>query len=356
MKRKLLPNESKKTKQSSFEKYQKRVCAKLTEIGFKKSVVTKIATKEALKSYYNDFADVDTIKAIIVIPEQSVKDFCEYLMKCGVRKTKARYWDTFVDVDSYTFLQRLHFIIEYAIAGYKPTTANKFLFKPEIVEDWYKYEDYDFYNASTIEECENVYISVEKQLEDSKLYYHATSFGGAKRILELGPKNGVGRECLDFGSTSSFYTTPSINTAKDYAKRLKRWYGEVCIIAFRIRKCELESFEFANFPSATRNWMELTADSRKCVSNMLDHCEFVYGPMVANPEQVCSGKQKPKTHNPAKFQLASKKDSSDKYLYQNIHSFVWIRKNIRKDKWKNRKNYAKQEISTLFCYDNVLKK
>jgi len=321
--KRVLQNKNNRKKLSSFEKFQNKITNYLNQIGFKKSTIKAITSEDII----DDYSSEDVIKYIVNTPDYFIETFFDYLVACGMKKTKAKYWSTFIDIDSYTYLQRLHFIIEHVVKGYKPTTNEKYLFHPERINKWFKYEDYDFYNIPTLDECEELYAGLEMKLRDFKLYYHATSYAGALRIMQLGPKNGIGRECLDFGSTSSFYTAPDILTAKEYAKKLQRWYdGEVCIISFKILKSDLESFEFTCFSGVSRNWKDLTSDSRKCVANMLDHCEFVYGPMVANPEHVVSGKEKPRAHNPPKFQLASKKDRSDQYLYDNIHSFVWISK------------------------------
>ena len=83
-----------------------------------------------------------------------------------------------------------------------------------------------------------------------------------------------------------------------------------------------------HFSSATKNWINLTTDSRLCESskNEMDDCDFVYGPMVANVHQVKYNKHKARTHNPPKYQLASKNNTSDKLLQQSIHSFIWMSK------------------------------
>jgi hypothetical protein len=56
----------------------------------------------------------------------------------------------------------------------------------------------------------------------------------------------------------------------------------------------------------------LTKSSRLCKDkrNDLDNYNFVYGPMVA----IANSNETPQPHNNIKWQLASKNNSSDKFL------------------------------------------
>lgn len=193
-----------------------KVCDALSKIGFKSSKIYTIiehVSREEWKLYYDDYSIEDTIKQIVNYPDHYIDSFEDYLLSCGLKKRQAKYWSDLITCDSYTYDQKLDFIIEYTINKYVPATNKPFL-----------------YNHSLV--------------------------------------------------------------------------------------------------SATEKWVDLTTDSRLCKSskNELDDADFVYGPMVANVHQVKYDLQKAKSHNPPKYQLASKSKQSDALLKAAIHSVLWIQK------------------------------
>jgi hypothetical protein len=62
----------------------------------------------------------------------------------------------------------------------------------------------------------------------------------------------------------------------------------------------------------------------------LRRIDFVYGPMVSNGDDVVSKYVNPKTHNPPKYQLASKTDAGCDYLHDNILGILFFQKYIPK--------------------------
>ena len=62
----------------------------------------------------------------------------------------------------------------------------------------------------------------------------------------------------------------------------------------------------------------------------LRRIDFIYGPMVSNGQEVASTYVNPKTHNPPKYQLASKTDAGCNYLYDNILGIIFFQKYIAK--------------------------
>lgn len=322
----------KKPKVPMYAKYKQNVINLLSEIGFKATHVEQIissVSKLEWKLYYQDYSLEDVVKDIIVTPDLYIESFESFLRECGMKKRKAKYWAQLVLFDSYTHDQKLDFIIEHVVHKYVPTTDKPFLFNPKVVNEWFKHKTYEFYNSESIQHCEEVVRGITMNSNNKQLYYHCTSYGSALSIIKHGPLHYKGRRCCDFGISPSFYLTPHINTALEYCKYLKELYkDEVCIIAFSIDKDEIKSSSYIHFDKASKKWIDTTTDSRLCKSskNELDDCDFVYGPMVANVNQVKNNIERAKTHKPPKYQLASKTNSSDKVLEKCMRHFIWIQK------------------------------
>jgi hypothetical protein len=251
---------------------------------------------------------------------------------------------------SYTTSQIFDIIIQYTIGNYKPLTrpsANFFLNNKQINEfsiilnDDKK--DFLMYNFSsndshTISSCIKLYETKKKS--GYKLFYHCSNWSSAKSIIDLGINHQFGRMCLDFGILRSFYMTPDINTAVQWGLKQKYfWSNEICIIIVQIPDHYLDNnntinsnnniFKIRSFKKADSDWVKYVTSSRQCMTkkNDLDTYDFVYGPMCSNPE-VKNNLDIPKTHRgkDIKFQLASKKDSSDAFMTDNILGLIWFDK------------------------------
>lgn len=322
----------KKNKTPIYLKFKEQILDLLREIGFKSLYIDKISNhynNEMWTNFYNDYSKIDVIKFIINKPEEYHETFLEYLIQCKFKKRRAKYWNNIILFESYSNEQKLDFIIEYVCEKYKPTTDKPFLFNHTVVNTWYRYENYDFYNAESIENYSELFTNLKLKSDNHQLYYHCTSYKSALSILEEGVISNAGRKCLDFGIWPSFYMTPNINTVVEYAKYLTNLYeNEICIFAFKLNKIILKKLKYLHFDSATNDWIDLTTNSRLCKNkkNKLDTYDFVFGPMVANVNQIKYKNKLAKTHNPPKFQLASKSEKSDKLLSNSIHSVIFIKK------------------------------
>lgn len=167
--------------------------------------------------------------------------------------------------------------------------------------------------------------------DEDALFFHATNWKTYADVLQIGILASKNRKCLDFGVTPSFFMSPAYAVTEDYAsKRNRLWSDECCVLIFKVPNSVLnDRVRTKTFRGPTEEWKRLTQSSRSCqvAFNELDRYEFVFGPMVANPEQVAKLSQEPVTHTVAKFQLASKKDVSNKLLMDNFLGCVFF------DKW-----------------------
>ncbi len=160
---------------------------------------------------------------------------------------------------------------------------------------------------------------------DEGLGFHATSWESAFRIWERGVNREQGRPCLDFGLLRSFYVTPELLVAMEWAMtRRDAFASQTAILVFAIqRPLPLLHHEF---PRADQAWMELTLSSRRCEvdSNELDEFDFVSGPMVANPAAVIDHGARPRAHVPPRFQLACKSNAAAGVLTPSLLAIVWL--------------------------------
>ena len=169
--------------------------------------------------------------------------------------------------------------------------------------------------------------------EDVDVFYHATSWTSAVLLLNHGPNHNVGRQCMDFGVTGSFYLTPSVEIAEEWVSKNKRpWANEGAILVFFVpRSQKSKKFKTKVFPSANDEWKRLTRASRSCpgggsIQNELDFCDCVKGPMVANPREVCMGRT-PAVHiDGTRTQLASKSSTYDAFLAKALVGAVFFSK------------------------------
>ena len=158
------------------------------------------------------------------------------------------------------------------------------------------------------------------------LYYHGTSWRSIKDILEEGPDNREGLQCLDFGRTPSFYVTPEIDTVIDWCqKRRLNFQNECGIVVFLVPNKKYDDYKIFHEP--TNEWKHLVKDSRLCKrKNMLDDMNFVYGPMLENVKDIRIEGIEAKCHNPVKWQLASKSRESDRILKKCMIGAIFIKK------------------------------
>lgn len=240
--------------------------------------------------------------------------FVKLLEIVGIKRTVAiALYDRvepLLDDSSFTLEQLFEICLECTLGKYKE-------YRPEL-----KF----LYNQTSIPSTKGYIYNIDKQtvsqvtIEELRkvagttpalcLYYHTTSWRAFDIIGRVGIDTSRCRTCCDFGISPSFYLTPSIATAIDYAKkRAALENDEMCIMVFALPSQLPLRVKWFKRPSA--EWGRLVASSRICQDsdNELDKYDFIYGPMCANPNQVRTHDALPIAHSPVKYQLATKYDS-----------------------------------------------
>lgn len=240
---------------------------------------------------------------------------------------------------SYTNEQLFDYALEYLLGTFLPiSTVDTQYFVKDIPEDeWINHDQYGYcFNISKSKTEWIDYNRLEKAIneihrKDHTIFYHCTNWKNSLNIINNGPSNHFGRKCLDFGIRPSFYLTPNIDVALSWGlKSNSIWGKEVAILAFhvsdKILKSRQNSYKVKFFENATDEWKQLTSSSRRCQvnKNELDDYHFVYGPMLANVPKIHI--EDAKAHKPIKYQLASKKDKTERYLKKNYIGTIWLNK------------------------------
>lgn len=325
------------TKQSNYYCTQQSFQDKFYELGFKINFIKALIGTEPAHvwDYYKSEYSVQHVVDEIInnIESQNIDQVLNNMRK----PFRILFTDMFKDLkDHYNVIHMIQIIIEYGNKKYSAITPNVFLYKPETVNTLYKYKHNDiehtYFNASNEDEIHKAIIlfNINEKNTDYKMYYHATYWNGLQDIMVNGPDSREGRQCLDFGRTPSFYLTHDINTAIDWCKRKRTMFESECgIIMFSLPTKGLPKFK--SFASVNVEWKELVKDSRSCQRrNQLDQFNFVYGPMLENVEAVkmLDAEAKAKAHTPIKWQLASKKSTSDDILKDCILGAIFVHKKI----------------------------
>lgn len=288
------------------------------KLGLKSSVKLDIDPEESLQdNIRNNF---DTLAT------SYDKPFKDILEDIGFTKRHTElYLKITKDLDSYSNHQLIDIIIEYATGKYEPIAppTKPFLFEnePEVFfEQMIEGKPVKTMNC-TRSKLPDLQQHIGSLGGDS-LLYHAASWSGALSIVKDGPLTTIGRKCLDFGMTPSFYMSLNIDIAVDMALKQKhRWHNELAIVIFRPIKLDKEKI----FASPDQEWKQLTGLSRQCKVNSLDKLKYIYGPMVSNAADASIGKP-PRTHNPIKYQVAVKGSKATKELAKNILCVLFIQK------------------------------
>lgn len=162
------------------------------------------------------------------------------------------------------------------------------------------------------------------------LFFHATSWRSSDAITTHGVRHSKGRPCLDFGSLPSFYVTPDIKTALNWAIKTRGLYrNETCVLVFRSpHRDTLNTLRTKVFTRPNREWAKSVKESRKCEHDIhhLDTYDIVYGPMLANPSEVMMDKADAVPHNPPKQQVAIKSDAADGLMTRNLVGCIYLAK------------------------------
>jgi hypothetical protein len=98
-----------------------------------------------------------------------------------------------------------------------------------------------------------------------RMFYHATSWSSAHKIVTAGILHDNGRLCLDFGESRSFYLTPDINMALEWCTKNKtRWSNESCILMYYVSNNlhSITNKKYMHFEKPDKDWTNLVTLSR----------------------------------------------------------------------------------------------
>ena len=278
------------------------------------------------------------------------------LRSFGLRAEKARTIRRLfepLEGESYTNRQIIDMAIEYVFGLGIHTIGKvneKYCIHPEKMAVWFEMEKpvYNFPGSCIPEQIKNIYQAIhalESPSADYDFYYHTTDWEGGLSILE-GINHEAGRKCLDFGLYPSFYVGPHLKDAIEWAgKRSLITKNESAIFIFRIPKIkpsnlhykelvgdEWTSDEWTSDEWTSDEWAALTKKSRICVPRLynelreLRNIDLIHGPMVSNANGVASLDEKPRMHTQPKYQLASKTNKADDFLYECMIGAIFFQK------------------------------
>lgn len=267
--------------------------------------------------------------------------FHERLLKCGMSKSFIDrlypVMDPLIDT-CYSDEHLFDMMLDYALGeGHlEPLTpaTSRFPFEDIPQDTWVKREGVGLVcNVSKKRAVRKHIDSLPRSnaTSDFTLFYHCTNWNHGRNIINIGPKTYEGRKCLDFGISPSFYVTPDVGTAIDWAERnTARWSAEVVILIFRVSNKILEGrsrhFEVKVFRNPDEEWKTLVKSSRMCrdEKNDLDDYNFVYGPIAKNVKGIKTRGEDPVASNGS--QMAVKREKAEEYLKKNCMGSLWLNK------------------------------
>lgn len=315
----------------------------LLKLGFRKCMMKHVAM------YDNESLSIlhvakDLAKHADLKPAKNPRDL---LHLAGIKPLK-RFVDVLTGIfDHYSNDQLVDILIEYASGKHSPMRSIQNIqhpFNDGVTDFFYMLPD----GQGELHDCQQIHHANIKELgihdlllqystiakkPIEQLYFHATSWRGAVAIHNSGPLHNVGRPCLDFGITQSFYMTPLPTVAMDWAKKQgKLWSNESAIVVFSLpmNLTHWKQLSILSMTHPTKKWASLVSASRRCpiTPNEMDEYDLVSGPMVANPKDLFDGhfNSLPRAHNPPRMQLASKTRQSDRMLKECMVAIIWINK------------------------------
>jgi hypothetical protein len=253
----------------------------------------------------------------------------------------------------YSDSQLHNIILEYQFGNeYEPLTSSRtrFLYNVNNVGHWENYRDIPIYNAPfrCVKNMENAFKNIIDTIPIQKhdpsthtLFYHSTNWKSAESILvRIDHTKGV--ECLDFGTSPSFYVGLHYEDALDWGRREDgRSSHEVATFIFSIPKnIEGPSIKFLK----DNEWKIVVKKSRQCLKHRYQEedktihrlenyselpevriYDYIFGNMVANVSATSKGKE-PFAHKPPKKQIASKTTKGDQYLQERMIGCVFYQK------------------------------
>lgn len=319
---------------------------KLVSIGFQRTKASERAQNATIQGLFELHSCIH--QWFNVTPKSY--SFRRRLVITGFKSTKA---DLLAHVtrpiaSHYSVLQRLDIALEYVLGKYKPIYPpnHSFPFHEDTEEVWNDHKvpkcaEFKIINIPHNRTQTRIVSELLDQIApQDTLYFHATSWRSCDSITTHGVKHAKGRPCLDFGSLPSFYVTPHLKTALDWANKTKRMFAdETCVLVFSgvapprgaTSNKHTNPFHGLNvkvFDSANKEWADSVKESRMCAKEVhqLDTYDIVRGPMLANPSSVLSSNAIAVAHNPPKHQVAVKSDKADEVMTQHLVACVYLRK------------------------------
>jgi hypothetical protein len=224
---------------------------------------------------------------------------------------------------SYSHTQVVELAIEYAMGHYDPIRWN--YFTTEARQRTSLHQIRSICSTTVGDQLQTLLNAIPREKETTELYFHTTSWAGCLRILvDLD----CGAGCVfDFGLRPGFYLVQDIYDALDWGARFNQLMkNQIGIIVFCLPKRFPDTLKRKHLIG--REWRDITHISRKCKPQPLELAQlrgydFVYGPMVANVEQIEDG-ARPEPHRPPKLQLVSKSAKGDVYLQDRIVQCIYF--------------------------------
>ena len=261
------------------------------------------------------------------------------LKNMGLSAPIARHLNTLYSTlrnTSYTDEQLIGLAIQHQMGRFKPITPPNTVhyYRSDVLNTWVPFQSTQCFNIphpcskSLYEQYSPVLDLLPHNLQQKQYFFHATNWKGCLSILEAIQHNGPSR-CLDFGLNPGFYISPSFKHTLEWGqKRSGGFSNEVAIVVFSIPKKIPSRFKYIKLEG--NEWRSVVVESRLCTDDMykrlpVDKVDFVYGPMLANPNDVKNGAE-PKMHAPPKYQLVSKSDAADKFLQTCIVGCLFFQK------------------------------
>ena len=299
-------------------------CKIFEKYGWRKSYIKYAITPQVA-------IDMEDYNIVDMLTSQMEKAYLKHsklsedvLYSLGIKRVKARqYFSIIKDLlnTCYSNEHLFQIIAEYTTGRNDPIgiPGKSFLYNEKVINVWYTHMDIPYANIGNVKLINNILKQMPNKQDSNShtLFFHATSWKSLKSILNKGVRHTYGRECLDFGKWRSFYMTPDINTAINWCnKREENWFKECCILVYSIPNINTNKNKI--FESNNKEWQDNVKESRQCFDSdeiqYLDTFDIVYGPMCANVYQVKYDDVDPIPHSKIRFQLASKTESSDKFI------------------------------------------
>ncbi len=266
----------------------------------------------------------------------------ESLLKMGITPLKAHKTALImapIQNTRYTQKQLLDVALEYLLGWYKPITPPDaaYFLHPETINEWIPFEKKHIMNVSY--SCRYTAIKrFEQQIqstfptESGRIFFHTTNWRGAINIMDIINVT-KSRPCLDFGYNRAFYVSESAYDAIDWGyKNSPNWQDEVAVVVFQVPHNFQNDFAYKDLTQNSEEWKWTVTSFRDCeptrdVLEYDDSYDFIYGPMLANPEYYRT--EGPKLHRPPVMQLAAKNKAATRYLYKCMKGAFIFRKLYR---------------------------